>query len=154
MHARAGAPFWSIFACTAIPKASPHPILCWPPPSICSPSIRQLARRRLRSLGTVSAEKVALEYCAQRATVLEQAWILDSMPGLRHEARGSESTVQVLVILERIGTQFATRDAFMASMQHAGVAPDLAQWLAMNLEAQQHRLRVSSRPACDARSSG
>jgi pimeloyl-ACP methyl ester carboxylesterase len=84
-------------------------------------------------LGHSFGGKVALAYVDRRAGQLEQAWILDAMPGARTDARGSEETVGVVRWLERAERTFASRDAFVQSMVDAGFERELSQWLAMNL---------------------
>lgn len=78
--------------------------------------------------------KVALAYVASHADRLDEAWILDSMPGARPEARGSEDTVQVIDVLDALPNEpFASREAFVALLQSKGISTPTAQWLAMNL---------------------
>ena len=77
--------------------------------------------------------KVALAYVDARRGDLSRAVILDSTPGARPDHRGSESTLEVLAFLERVGAQ-PNRDAFITRAQEAGISLGIAQWLAMNLE--------------------
>lgn len=84
-------------------------------------------------LGHSFGGKVAMEYVLRHAARLEQAWILDSMPGPRPDARGSETTTGVLSLLERMGTHFPTREAFVAGVEQGGFSREIANWLAMNL---------------------
>lgn len=77
--------------------------------------------------------KVALAYADAVAGNLERAFILDSTPGPRPDHRGSESTLEVLAFLERVG-QVATRAEFVQRARAAGMSQGIAQWLAMNLE--------------------
>jgi pimeloyl-ACP methyl ester carboxylesterase len=87
-------------------------------------------------LGHSFGGKVAMEYTLQHADRLEQAWILDSVPGPRPDARGSEVTTGVLALLESLaGTAFPSREAFVARIEEAGYRRDIAQWLAMNLRS-------------------
>jgi pimeloyl-ACP methyl ester carboxylesterase len=59
---------------------------------------------------------------------------LDSAPGPRLDARGSEATVRVLSMLGELQGPFASREDFVAQVEARGQARMLAQWLAMNLE--------------------
>jgi pimeloyl-ACP methyl ester carboxylesterase len=59
---------------------------------------------------------------------------LDSAPGPRLDARGSETTMQVLTVLETLRRPWASRDAFAAEIETHGMSRALGQWLAMNLE--------------------
>lgn len=77
--------------------------------------------------------KVALAYVDRVHGALEHAVILDSTPGTRVDQRGSESTVRVLQLLQRVGPT-PTRKAFVEQVVAAGQTLGLAQWLAMNLE--------------------
>lgn len=76
--------------------------------------------------------KVALAL-AQLEPSLAAVLTLDSAPGPRLDARGSESTVQVLSMLEGLTGPWPTRDAFIAEVEQQGQPRALAQWLAMNL---------------------
>ncbi len=80
--------------------------------------------------------KVALEY-ARVASGLEAVMTLDSTPGTRIDARGSESTLQVITMLDGMERTWPTREAFIAAVEGHGVARSLGQWLAMNLEPRQ-----------------
>ncbi|MBS2028600.1 MAG: alpha/beta hydrolase [Deltaproteobacteria bacterium] len=77
--------------------------------------------------------KVALAYVEARRGDLSRAVILDSTPGARPDHRGSESTLDVLAFLERVGP-VPHRDAFVARGVDAGISAGIGQWLAMNLE--------------------
>jgi pimeloyl-ACP methyl ester carboxylesterase len=59
--------------------------------------------------------------------------VLDSSPGPRVEARGSESTVQIVELLASLPRSFPTRAAFVDRVVAAGHPAGFAQWLAMNL---------------------
>ena len=80
--------------------------------------------------------KVALAY-AGIAPELEAVMTLDSTPGTRIDARGSESTLQVITMLDGMERTWPSRDAFIAAVEGHGVARSLGQWLAMNLEPRQ-----------------
>ncbi|MFT3713828.1 MAG: alpha/beta hydrolase [Archangium sp.] len=60
---------------------------------------------------------------------------LDSAPGARPDARGSESTAEVLQMLTSFKTgPWPTRDAYVEAVMQAGQSKMVAQWLAMNLD--------------------
>ncbi len=85
-------------------------------------------------LGHSFGGKVALEYAGRRPE-LELAWILDSSPGARPDARGSESTVRIVRLLETVPERFAKREAFVEWVVQHGTDRPIAMWLAMNLRA-------------------
>jgi pimeloyl-ACP methyl ester carboxylesterase len=85
--------------------------------------------------------KVALAYVDRRRGELERAVLLDSTPGPRLDHRGSESTLQVLDFMARV-KPVAARADFVAQAVAAGIAPGIAQWLAMNLERRGDALAV------------
>jgi pimeloyl-ACP methyl ester carboxylesterase len=84
-------------------------------------------------LGHSFGGKVALEYVRQRQGDLDTAWIIDSAPGPRPAARGSEGVLHVLSALRRLPEIQKSRDAFVGSLVAEGFGKPLAQWLAMNL---------------------
>jgi pimeloyl-ACP methyl ester carboxylesterase len=90
--------------------------------------------------------KVALAYIDRHARNLSEAWILDSMPGTRVHARGSESTMRALDVMEALPNEpFPSRDVFVQKLVDEGIARSVAQWLAMNLRAEErgvYRLRL------------
>jgi pimeloyl-ACP methyl ester carboxylesterase len=79
--------------------------------------------------------KVALAF-AQVQQGLEHVLTLDSAPGPRGDARGSEATLEVLTVLEALQSTWTSRDAFVAAIEAKGLSKMLGQWLAMNLELQ------------------
>jgi pimeloyl-ACP methyl ester carboxylesterase len=85
------------------------------------------------ALGHSFGGKVALAYVAARRGDLEVAHILDVMPGVRTTGRGSESTLQVMTLLESSPPVLPTREALVDRVVEAGLGRDLGQWLAMNL---------------------
>lgn len=76
--------------------------------------------------------KVALEYA--RSHALSHLFLVDSNPGARLDARGSEGTVKVLEMLENLPATFPTRQAFTDHVLAQGHGLPIAQWLAMNLD--------------------
>jgi esterase len=77
--------------------------------------------------------KVALAYVAAVAGDLREITLLDSAPGPRPTQRGSESTLEVLRVLEGAPAEFASREAFVQHARNAGLSEMLAGWLAMNI---------------------
>lgn len=77
--------------------------------------------------------KVALAYFAKSAGNLEDLFLIDSLPGARPTARGSEGTMQTLDVLDALPKIVSTREAFIESIVKGGLALPVAQWLAMNL---------------------
>lgn len=78
--------------------------------------------------------KVALAYAQSAQRDLEEVWVLDSNPGARPAARGSEATLAVLSTLEELPKQWPSREAFVGRIVRGGYSELLAGWLAMNLE--------------------
>lgn len=81
--------------------------------------------------------KVALAYHAAHPD-LERLVILDSGLGARPDRAGSEETMSVLAMLERLPTHYDKREAFVARVQSEGHGRGIADWLAMNLERTPH----------------
>lgn len=77
--------------------------------------------------------KVALAFARAHPQV-RSVMTLDSAPGPRVDARGSETTVQVLTLLEPLRRPWPSREAFVAQVEAQGLSRALGQWLAMNLE--------------------
>lgn len=77
--------------------------------------------------------KVALAFVKVQPG-LEHVMTLDSAPGPRGDARGSESTLEVLNVLDALQRTWTGRDAFIAAIEAKGLSKMLGQWLAMNLE--------------------
>lgn len=95
-------------------------------------------------LGHSFGGKVALAYLARRGEQLAHAFIIDSMPGARSDARGSEQVVKLLDLLEHLPPTFASREDFIARVEAAGFSREIALWQAMNLkrEGEVYTLRV------------
>jgi pimeloyl-ACP methyl ester carboxylesterase len=68
------------------------------------------------------------------------------MPGTRVNARGSESTMRALDVMESLPSEpFSSRELFVQKLVDEGIARSVAQWLAMNLRAEErgvYRLRL------------
>lgn len=92
-------------------------------------------------LGHSYGGKAALAWVARERGALDRAVVVDSNPGPRPDARGSEGTLAVVAALARVGATFATRDAFVAALGAEGVGRDTALWLAMNLAREGDGLR-------------
>lgn len=92
----------------------------------------------LRSLGLEPYAIVGHSYGGKVAlatnTKAQHVMTLDSAPGARPDARGSESTEEVILMLHRLKGPWPTRDAFVDEVMAAGQPKHLAQWLAMNVE--------------------
>lgn len=92
----------------------------------------------LRSLGLEADSIVGHSYGGKVAlatnTSARHIMTLDSAPGARPDARGSESTEEVILMLHRLKGPWPTRDAFVDEVMAAGQPKHLAQWLAMNVE--------------------
>ncbi len=83
--------------------------------------------------------KVALAYVEAKGGALDDAWIVDSTPGARPDARGSEATAFIVGLLETLPRTFAERDAFGRALRENGVHEDMIAWLAMNVERDDER---------------
>jgi pimeloyl-ACP methyl ester carboxylesterase len=94
-------------------------------------------------LGHSFGGKVALAHAARHGARLglERLWLIDSNPGARPDARGSEGTLRVLDMLRALPPRFPTRQAFVDAVLAAGHDLPIAQWLAMNLEREGDELR-------------
>lgn len=68
---------------------------------------------------------------------------LDSGPGARLDARGSEATLKVLDALEATPGPFPSRDAFVQALGARGLEPTLGRWLAMQLHGPAGALRFA-----------
>lgn len=77
--------------------------------------------------------KVLLSLLGERLVAPRAACVLDSCPGPRPTARGSESTVAVIALLRRLARRFESRAAFVEAVVAEGQERGLAQWLSMNL---------------------
>lgn len=85
--------------------------------------------------------KVALSLVELLPTI-ERIVTLDSAPGLRLDARGSEATMRVLQLLEELRGPWKTRAAFNAEVEAKGESRSMASWLAMNLEWESDAFRL------------
>lgn len=94
-------------------------------------------------LGHSFGGKVALQWLASEGerTALEHVVVVDSNPGPRPDARGSEDTLRVVGVLESLPYPFPTRDAFVQALLERDPRPTLAAWLAMSLRRDQDGFR-------------
>lgn len=80
--------------------------------------------------------KVALEMLRIAPDhVFGEVYVLDSTPGPRPDAHGSEDTLHVVDVLESVPFPLATRAAFTTHLRAAGISEPTTAWLAMNLRA-------------------
>jgi pimeloyl-ACP methyl ester carboxylesterase len=91
-----------------------------------------LGRPLTQVVGHSFGGKVALELI-ELVPTLQRVVTLDSAPGPRLDARGSEATVRVLGLLARLLGPWKTREAFVAEVEGLGESRTMAGWLAMNL---------------------
>ena len=84
-------------------------------------------------LGHSFGGKVALAFHAAHPA-LERVMLLDSAPGARPNAYGSEQTNEILYLLDRLPMHFARREDFLERVAAEGQPRMIAEWLAMNLQ--------------------
>ena len=78
--------------------------------------------------------KVALAWLGTGRSSLKHVVVIDSNPGPRPDARGSEGTLAVVDDLASLAhAAFESRDAFIAALAARGHARPIAQWLAQSL---------------------
>ncbi len=97
-------------------------------------------------LGHSFGGKVALVFHAEHPA-LERVMLLDSAPGARQNAYGSEQTNTILDMLERMPEFFPRREDFLERVVAEGQPRMIAEWLAMNLQrgAEGFHLRTDTR---------
>jgi esterase len=81
--------------------------------------------------------KVVLQTRALAPPTLRQTWMLDASPSARPGAEDDHdnSVTRVLELMERLPKTWAKRDDFITAVTNSGQALPLAQWLAMNVVA-------------------
>lgn len=77
--------------------------------------------------------KVGLALAGQLDGDLDRLFIIDSNPGARPDARGSESTKHIVELLTELPEEFADRNEFTKWAEDRGVTRPVAMWLAMNV---------------------
>lgn len=77
--------------------------------------------------------KVALEIARQRASDLDELFVIDSTPSARPDAKGSESTQHIVDLLNELPPEFPDRATFTGWMEERGISRPTAMWLAMNV---------------------
>jgi esterase len=83
-------------------------------------------------LGHSFGGKVALVYARTPPPTLEQIWIVDSTPEAGEPGGSAWRMLEIVTALPR---RFDTRRSLVAALEHDGVEPAIAQWMATNLEA-------------------
>jgi pimeloyl-ACP methyl ester carboxylesterase len=78
--------------------------------------------------------KVALALAGRWRGEVDHVVVVDSAPGARADARGSEGTVAVVDLLAGLPRRHQSRESFVEAVVGAGHAREMATWLAMNLE--------------------
>lgn len=111
-----------------------------PPHTIeaCAADVRRTIEAELKGpvhmlVGHSFGGKVALEMLRAPSEV-RAAWVIDSTPSARPDARGSESTTRIVTLLERLPERFSTREAFIEIVTREGHDRAIAMWLAMNVK--------------------
>lgn len=92
-----------------------------------------LGLRVCGAIGHSFGGKVALAWMAARTEPPAELWTLDSNPGTRIDAQGSETTLHVVQVLRGAPARFAARGDFTRYALGAGLSPMIAEWLAMNV---------------------
>ncbi|MGZ3416973.1 MAG: alpha/beta fold hydrolase [Polyangiales bacterium] len=114
------------------------------PPHTIDAASRDLVRLESRVPGPIKGVlghsfggKVGLAFADANAKRLglSHLFLIDSNPGMRPDARGSETTTRVFEMLEQLPARFPSRPAFVAEVQARGFDLPIAQWLAMNVES-------------------
>lgn len=85
-------------------------------------------------LGHSFGGKVTLAYLQKHPQHLGPVIVVDSNPGARPTARGSESTMNVVRLLHQTSGPFESRQAFIDWLLREGTEPGVAQFLAKNVE--------------------
>lgn len=82
-------------------------------------------------LGHSFGAKVALQYAADYPQDLRQIWIVDATPSAGEPAGTAWRMLEAVRALPAV---FASRDSAVEALRRAGFAPEVAQWMATNLE--------------------
>jgi esterase len=89
--------------------------------------------------------KVGVVLAGTRDSDIEELFLVDSTPGARPDARGSESTRAVVEMLSSLPEEFPSREAFVAFVEERGLGRAVAMWLAMNVKPIPHTDRYGFR---------
>lgn len=88
-------------------------------------------------LGHSFGGKVALAYRASRPEGLLDTWVLDASPSARPDLRNDpdpDGAFQVLTRLSSLPRVYERREELISALIASGVSPDVAAWVAQNLE--------------------
>ena len=94
-------------------------------------------------LGHSFGGKVAIAYAATHD--LDRLFVVDSTPGARPDARGSESTKHIIDLLMTLPHELPDRKAFDAFLEERGVSRPIIMWLAMNVRPVPNTTRYTFR---------
>jgi pimeloyl-ACP methyl ester carboxylesterase len=112
----------------------------------CAEDLLELFEASGRTPGAIFGHcfggKIALEL-ASRALAAPHYVIVDSQPGPRTDARGSETTLEVLALLRGRSGPFPTRQAFVAAMVAGGQPSGIAEWLGTSLRKDEDGFRFA-----------
>jgi pimeloyl-ACP methyl ester carboxylesterase len=78
--------------------------------------------------------KVVLAFQRTSGQRVGRAVVLDASPSARPDGKGSEESRDVLALLSQLPRTYRTRAEFVAAVEAGGQPPEIARWLAMNLE--------------------
>lgn len=84
-------------------------------------------------LGHSFGGKVALMYAEHHTDDLRQVWVMDSTPATREP---SGSAWRMIEAVRSLPAEFTSRDEAIAGIEGQGYPTGVAQWMAMNLEAE------------------
>ncbi len=111
----------------------------FPPPHTLRAAAGDLAALRnatgLRAAGILGhsfGAKVALQFAADYPQDLRQVWIVDATPSAGEPAGTAWRMLETVGALPAV---FASRDSAVEALRRAGFAPEVAQWMATNLNA-------------------
>lgn len=79
------------------------------------------------------ADRAAAEGRESPFAHLTRAVVVDSTPSARADARGSESTLAILGLLESLPEVLESRESFAEALTAHGLSQGIVQWLAMNV---------------------
>ncbi len=108
--------------------------------SACAADLTQLGRvlgaQPEVLIGHSFGGKVAIEYARQGAPVLEQVWVLDSVPGAQDQVNQAEVS-QVIAAVRAVPMPAVSRRDVVAHLTgHSGLSSGLAEWMTTNLKRQ------------------